>query len=82
MHWAAWADEYVVFDEGSGQTHQMDSVRAFVLDRLCDGLQSPGSLASELASIPTLADTPELTKLVKTILDEFCVNGLAEVAHA
>jgi hypothetical protein len=60
----------------------MDSVRAFVLDRLCDGLQSPDSLAAELASIPTLADTSDLAQLVISILDEFCVHGLAEVAHA
>lgn len=82
MHWASWNDEYVVFDEGSGQTHQMDSVRAFVLDRLCDGRQSPGKLAIDLASIPTLADTPNLTDLVETILNEFCGHGLVEVAYA
>lgn len=53
-----------------------------MLDRLGEGSQSPGGLAAELASIPTLADTPNLTKLVNTILDEFSVNGLAEAVHA
>ncbi|WP_367846798.1 HPr-rel-A system PqqD family peptide chaperone [Rhodoferax sp. WC2427] len=82
MHWASWDDAYVVFDEGSGQTHQMDSVRAFVLDRLCEGVQSTDKLAAELASIPALADTSGLAALVETILDEFCGHGLAEVASA
>ena len=82
MHWASWDDEYVVFGQGSGQTHQMDSVRAYALDRLCEGVQSAGNLAAELASVPTLANTSNLIILVETILNEFCVCGLAEVTSA
>lgn len=60
----------------------MDSMRAFVLHSLCDGVHTPYSLTLELADIATLADNFDLMELVKFILNEFCVYGLAEVTSA
>lgn len=37
FHWAFWDDEYVVFDEASGQTHLLDPIKAYILDVLSDG---------------------------------------------
>lgn len=37
LHWASWDDEYVVFDEASGQTHLLDPIKAYILDVLSDG---------------------------------------------
>lgn len=48
FHWASWDDEYVVFDEASGQTHLLDPVKAYVLDALSDGPASVESLAPTL----------------------------------
>ena len=31
LHWRDWNGEWVVFDVGSGQTHQMDTLTATVL---------------------------------------------------
>ena len=78
LHWASWDDEYVIFNERSGQTHQMDSVRAFVVHCLGTEVHSINSLVAELADIPTLAEEFNLPELVKVILNEFCVHGLVE----
>lgn len=37
LHWASWGDEYVVFDEASGQTHLLDPIKAYILDVLSGG---------------------------------------------
>ncbi|WP_366887941.1 HPr-rel-A system PqqD family peptide chaperone [Rhodoferax sp.] len=79
MHWATWDDEYVIFDEGSGQTHCIDAVRAFVVNCVLDGVCSPNNLVDELANVPRLADSFNLTELVETILNELCSHGLVEV---
>jgi PqqD family protein of HPr-rel-A system len=31
LHWRRWGDDWVVFDAGSGQTHQMDMLTAVTL---------------------------------------------------
>jgi hypothetical protein len=72
----------VIFDEGSGQTHQMDAVRAFLVNCLCDEIHSSASLAVELANVTALAKIPNIPELVETILDELCVHGLVEVTNA
>ncbi|WP_165830823.1 HPr-rel-A system PqqD family peptide chaperone [Rhodoferax ferrireducens] len=78
LHWASWDDEYVVFDEGSGQTHQMDSVRAFILNTLVEKSRSFNNLVSELTSTSSLADSDQLNDLVEKILNELCTHGLVE----
>ena len=81
LHWATWDDEYVVFDEGSGRTHQMDSVRAFVLNSLYEGVQNFDKLLSELTSIPSLTHDFHLIELLEAILNEFRTHGLVEVTN-
>lgn len=80
LHWASWDDEYVVFDEGSGQTHQMDPVRAFILNMLCDDVQNFQNLLNELSSISSIADTSNLKDLLVKILNELGAQGLVEMA--
>lgn len=76
LHWSTWDDEYVIFDEGSGQTHQIDVVRAFVLNTLLDGECSPAKIASELAAIPSFTGSFNLIELVEKILNELGTQGL------
>jgi PqqD family protein of HPr-rel-A system len=78
LHWASWDDEYVVFDEGSGQTHQMDSVRAFLLDMMCERPRKLDELHSELSRIPSLSNGLDLKLLLNSILSEFSTHGLVE----
>jgi len=82
LHWVSWDDEYVVFDESSGQTHQLDSVRAFVLNFLGADAHSFEAILTELATVPVLADVPQLLELLKTILNELSTHGLVEVTSA
>lgn len=78
MHWATWDDEYVIFDEGSGQTHRVDAVRAFVVNRVLDGECSATNLVDVLANIPHLANSFNVEELVENILNELCSHGLVE----
>nr|WP_315429970.1 HPr-rel-A system PqqD family peptide chaperone [uncultured Albidiferax sp.] len=78
LHWASWDDEYVVFDEGSGQTHQMDSVRAFLLDMMLEGPRRLDELHSALSCIPSLSNGVDLKLLLSSILSEFSTHGLVE----
>lgn len=37
VHWLHWDDEFVVFDEASGLTHQLDAQTAYALMCIEDG---------------------------------------------
>jgi PqqD family protein of HPr-rel-A system len=78
LYWRCWADEYVVFDESSGHTHQLDAMRAFVLDVLAQSPCSFEGVLSELASIPATTELPSLSELLTTFLNEFGAHGLVE----
>lgn len=79
LHWAGWNDDYVVFDEASGQTHQLDAVRAFVLNHLSDGPKTSTELAWELSSLPTFVNSETVHEILQVIFSEFEANGLVEV---
>ena len=79
LHWVCWEDEYVVFDESSGQTHQLDPVRAFVLHALSEGAQPVTELFDQLAQVPLLVASPHFPQLLSAVLDELQAHGLVEV---
>ncbi len=78
LHWTCWNDEYVVFDETSGQTNQLDAVRAYVLYLLSESIQTHDSVLQEFSKIPTLAELHNQSVLLTEIFDEFVAAGLAE----
>lgn len=78
LHWACWNDEYVVFDETSGQTNQLDAVRAYVLHLLSESIQTHDSLLQEFSKIPALAELHNRSAFLTEIFDEFVAAGLAE----
>ena len=80
LHWAGWSDEYVVFDEASGQTHQLDAVRAYVLHLLSDGSQSPSDVVQALTELPAFPKEAVNATTVAMIFSEFVTCGLVEVA--
>lgn len=79
LHWHAVEDEYVVFDETSGQTHQLDPIRAFILNALQEKYLSTQAIFEELCLSLKPDDTSELQALTQEILNEFVSHGLAEV---
>ena len=82
LHWACWNDEYVVFDEASGQTHQLDPIRAFVLQLLSEEVQTFSSVLRALSEPQLVPDVIHLDAQLKTIFIEFESAGLLEtVAH-
>lgn len=80
LHWATWHDEYVVFDEASGQTHQLDAVRAYVLHLLNDGPQGFSVLSHALSMLPTAPNPSAASEILITIFIEFEASGLVEVS--
>ena len=78
LYWASWNDEYVVFDEASGQTHQLDAVRAYVLHLVSDRPQTVSEVVQALSELPTLPKDSVTSAVVSVILGEFETSGLAE----
>ena len=79
LHWAGWNDEYVVFDEASGQTHQLDAVRGYVLHLLSDGPQRYSDIVQELAALPGFPKESAAHDILAVIFSEFETCGLVEV---
>lgn len=80
LYWRCWSDEYVVFDETSGHTHQLDPVRAFVLNLLGASPQTFGVILEELSGVPALAEVHQLSDRLLAILNELSTLGLVEEA--
>ena len=78
LHWTCWSDAYVVFDETSGQTNQLDAVRAYVLHLLSEAIHTHDDVLQELSNIPALAELHNPSAMVIEIFDEFVAAGLAE----
>lgn len=77
LYWASWDDDYVVFDETSGQTHQLDAVRAYVLDLLVESPRPISYLAgvlSQSASVPS----SDAAELIQVVIKDFETVGLVE----
>jgi len=55
FHWRCWGDDWVLFDNGSGQTLQLDALLAAALTEL---EQSPASLAELQQRLPLLLERP------------------------
>ena len=80
LHWVGWDDEFVVFEETSGQTHQLDTLRAFVLNAAADGPVQAESLLADLANATPGGVADMGTELLTNILEEFETVGLLESA--
>ncbi|MCC6512013.1 MAG: hypothetical protein IT423_23140 [Pirellulaceae bacterium] len=70
-----------MFEELSGQTHQMDPVKAFLLHLLNDGAQELDALVTEFASVPEFADSVRISALLTKAMDELCTHGLVEATY-
>ena len=78
LNWVGFNDEYIVFDETSGQTFQLDMLRAFVLNILGTECCSFEAILTEASSVLSVEDLPSLSELFKSVLNEFVVHGLVE----
>lgn len=77
LHWRRWDDSFIVFDEASGRTHQLDAVSACVLLRLEEGSRDQAALAEEVAA--DLGWTVDAARHALPVLfDHLTVSGLIE----
>lgn len=81
LHWAAWRDQYVVFDETSGQTHLLDADNALVLDFLADRMVRFDVLVKELALASIIFRDSKVADWLTSVLYEFQKSGLVEVTE-
>ena len=78
LHWRQFGDEWVAFDEGSGDTHRMDTLSAVVL--MCLG-ESPCDLADLSSQVAVETDLPEgeeLSRALASVLETYTGEGLIE----
>ena len=81
MHWKAWDDEFVIFDEGSGDTHLLDPLAAEFLKVLEESPGEVPSLACRLGARLDLARDADLTGRVRELVERFVAVGLVEAAR-
>ena len=78
LHWRCWDEEWVLFDAGSGQTHQMDPVAAATLMAIEAGPVSMLELLSEVALNLSVENAADLEEFVLPIVDQLIRLGLIE----
>jgi PqqD family protein of HPr-rel-A system len=82
LHWVSWDREYVVFNEGSGDTHFLDSFSAEILKVL---EQFPGpepALIERVADCLDLYPDAGLERRIRDAIQKFREAGLVDPARA
>jgi PqqD family protein of HPr-rel-A system len=78
LHWQRWDDEWVVFDEGSGQTFLTDAVTAASLLILEAGPVARAELDQEVARALGMDDVTPIEERIGSGLDFLSGLGLVE----
>jgi len=78
LHWRDWNGEWVAFDVGSGQTHQMDTLTATVLMLLETTPASQFELAMLTADALAVPSDHAFSTALSGILDGLRAAGLIE----
>jgi PqqD family protein of HPr-rel-A system len=78
LHWKCWDDEFVVFDEGSGDTHLLDALAAEVLKALEDAPGDVPTLIARVAGRLRIEPDPEIERHIRATMQRFREAGLAE----
>lgn len=79
LHWATWDDQYVVFDETSGQTHLIEAANALVLDLLDSHALSFDALLNELGMFSETIKDVNISDWLTSVVTELQASGLVEV---
>lgn len=80
LHWRFWDDEWAVFDVGSGQTHQMDTLTAVVLMTVEVSSVDTSELMSRLVTDLLIPNNQEFSDTLNGILERLVTAGLIESA--
>lgn len=76
--WASWGDEFVIFNEASGQTHLLDPLKAYILDTLTDGPLDVISLTPLLSEAMVVPGEINLQELIDAALEQLEKSQLVE----
>ena len=79
LHWRCWHEEWAVFDVGSGQTHQMDTLTAVVLTTVEASSLNTSELMSRLADDLLIPENQELLDTLNGILERLATARLIEL---
>ena len=77
-HWRRWDDEFVLYDELSGQTHLLNFIAADAMRLLQETPRSDADLATALAELYRTELTSEFCSRIRTLLSHFQQLGLTE----
>ena len=80
LHWRCWNNEWAVFDVGSGQTHQMDTLTAVTLMMLEASPVHLPELVSRVAEELLIPCDQELSTALSGALQGLVAAGLIETA--
>lgn len=78
LHWRRWDDEFVVFDVGSGQTHQLSPLTAATLMMLEGAASDLAELSASVASELVIAEDAQLASAISDALHDLQTVGLIE----
>lgn len=78
LHFRHWGNEWAVFDAGSGQTHEMDSVTAVALMYCETDWISLPVIAAGVAEDLNLATSVNLSEILRGTLAQFVSLELLE----
>lgn len=80
FHWRRWGDEWVVFDEGSGDTYHLDGLSAVALMCLAAGPCSLAELSRQVSIETDLPEGKELSCALASVVEKFSALELIEPA--
>ncbi len=78
LHWRRWDDEFVVFDVGSGQTHQLPALTAATLMMLELNSNDIVELTSRVSIELGIADDKDFANAVGEAVHDLQIAGLIE----
>ena len=79
LKWRCWDDEWAVFDVGSGQTHQMDTLTAATLMIVEAAPANTADLLSQVSEDFLLPSDRALSDVLSVILTRLEDTGLIEL---
>ena len=82
LHWRCWDNEWLVFDVGSGLTHQLDTLTAVTLLTIEAGSIELSPLVQKISDELQLPVGNELSNALSPIIERLIAVGLIESTFA
>ena len=78
LHWKLWGEEYVVYNSGSGHTHLLDPVVAFLVQQIMERSWETADLLEHAQKLLGFEMTAESREKLQKTLTELEDLGLIE----